>query len=341
MKHAKAVFVLSTYLEPFGGVMIESLLSGTPVITNDWGVFAENNLHGVTGYRCRTFDHMVWAAKNIDRIDPHACRAWGENFTMDKVTPMYEEYFGNIKKNWYHVNHNRTDLSYLDRTFPYIKNAPRDEARPITDISSYNLVVSYYNEDLSWYEKMNKKNIIIYDKSSKPKVFTIPRDNVGRDTETFLFHILEHYDNLPEYVIFVQGNPFDHMDSVIYPENFQARIDAILETKPACAKPLFCDMYKECACLHTGLLLKDYFKYIFETDVSPSTFSYAPGCQYIVPRHIILSRPRDFYKKIHEMSFNGDIFTPRGAHSGKNIFNPVLMSPWTIERMLGYIFKVT
>jgi glycosyltransferase involved in cell wall biosynthesis len=116
MKNAKGVFIFSTYVEPFAGVMIESFLSGTPVISTDWGTFAENNLHGVTGYRCRTFDHMVWAARNVERIDPHACLTWGQNFTLDKVAPMYEEYFQSALKSWYSIDEDRTQLDWLIRT---------------------------------------------------------------------------------------------------------------------------------------------------------------------------------------------------------------------------------
>jgi glycosyltransferase involved in cell wall biosynthesis len=129
LKHAKGVFVLSTYLEPFCGVMIESFLSGTPVISTDWGTFTENNLHGLTGYRCRTFDHMVWAARNIHKIDAHTCRRWGENFTCNKVAPMYEEYFESINKCWYTVNNNRTNLDSIKRIFPSVNPCNIDAIR--------------------------------------------------------------------------------------------------------------------------------------------------------------------------------------------------------------------
>jgi len=124
LRGALALLAPTHYNEPFGGVTVESLLCGTPIITSDWGAFAENNLHGVTGYRCRSLEQFIWAAKNIDKIDRAMCRKFAEmNFSLERVAPMYEEYFNSLKpyfgaKGFYQLNPERKDLDWMQRYYP-------------------------------------------------------------------------------------------------------------------------------------------------------------------------------------------------------------------------------
>lgn len=111
MSHAIASFLPSQYLEPFGGVQIENLLCGTPTITSDWGAFAENNIEGVTGYRCRTFNDYLAAALNCldGKISYADCYQHGLLFTLENIAPKYEKFFNDVLNiyqcnGWYEIS---------------------------------------------------------------------------------------------------------------------------------------------------------------------------------------------------------------------------------------------
>jgi len=76
------------------------------------------------------------------------------------------------------------------------------------------LVVSRYNEDLEWLseEPFNKYPVICYNKgptdnfykTSNMKVANIK--NVGRESHSYLYHIIYNYENLADYTLFLPGS---------------------------------------------------------------------------------------------------------------------------------------
>jgi len=96
MSKAKATFVPTEYLEPFAGTHIESMLSGTPVITTNFGVFPETVINGVNGFRCDTLNDFVKAGNNINAIDRSVVRKIGEKYLTENVKHEYQKWFDDI-----------------------------------------------------------------------------------------------------------------------------------------------------------------------------------------------------------------------------------------------------
>lgn len=101
MSRAKAVFVPTQYVEPFGNVNVEAQACGTPVITTDWGAFTETVEQGVTGFRCRTFGEFKRAAIEATNLDPRSIREKAINkYSLDVIGRQYEDYFTRLLHLW-------------------------------------------------------------------------------------------------------------------------------------------------------------------------------------------------------------------------------------------------
>jgi hypothetical protein len=78
------------------------------------------------------------------------------------------------------------------------------------------IIVSHYNENLHWIEKINfdkVRYIYLYTKSDirytgiNPKVIQLFLPNIGREAHTYLYHCINNRNNLADYNLFLQGNP--------------------------------------------------------------------------------------------------------------------------------------
>jgi len=114
MSKAQAVFVQTQYIGPFEGVSVEAMLCGTPVITTDWGCFAETVIDGVTGYRTRSFGETLWAAQNVKNLDSQKIRDYAlSRYSIDVVKYLYQDYFERLltlwDKGWYSEEYDPTN----------------------------------------------------------------------------------------------------------------------------------------------------------------------------------------------------------------------------------------
>jgi len=173
-----------------------------------------------------------------------------------------------------------------------------------------NIVIAKYKEDIEWTKKINHK-VTIYDKSENPVEGSIKLKNVGREGETFLYHIVNNYHNLDDVTVFLQANPFDHIsilvgwraitsneekDIVVHKINTEIDDNSDFST----FYQVLYNVPNWTNSVNTKQACIDYYGESYDT------FTCCPGAQYIVPKKYILSRPLEFWKKLHEAMYDNE-----------------------------------
>ena len=84
------------------------------------------------------------------------------------------------------------------------------------------IVITHYNESLDWlndFHNDNVRHIWVYSKGSEilyghhlnAKIINLYYPNYGGDSLVHLNHVVRHYDNMPENIIFMQSNLNPHI----------------------------------------------------------------------------------------------------------------------------------
>jgi glycosyltransferase involved in cell wall biosynthesis len=111
MGGAVATLFPITWKEPFGLVMIESMVTGTPVIAMSLGSAPEVIAHGVSGFLCHSVEECINAIAPAAQLDRHACRDHVlMNFTAKRMTDGYESVYQKILGEKYSRNGQKRDL---------------------------------------------------------------------------------------------------------------------------------------------------------------------------------------------------------------------------------------
>ena len=189
------------------------------------------------------------------------------------------------------------------------------------------IIVSRYAKDVSWTKQLTDCNVIIYDKSDDENDY-IKLPNIGREPHTFIHHIINNYNNLPDYSCFIQDNPFDHVgaNDFSFIRNFKFDADFTEIGKSQIrwdlnGGPTF-----------SWLDIKYLFwnKYFIN---HPNEIIFAVGGQFIVSKSAILLRKKVFYEELMLDINRTDIPVPYGKNVGHNKI------PWILEAVWKYIFN--
>jgi hypothetical protein len=199
-------------------------------------------------------------------------------------------------------------------------------------------VVSRYKEDIEWTKKLN--NVIIYNKGEYIEGIEnqVMLENVGREGHTYYKYIYDNYNNLPEHIIFLQGNPFDHSPNLLRILN---KIDASNDFTFLSQILFITDLDVQESYYHQCSGIKNTYKRIFSVEPSGNLF-FGAGAQFIVSKRIILKHSKEYYKNIINI-LEYDINPIEGHHIERfhyHIFMGAKMDEMSFHRLMEWMEHV-
>lgn len=214
---------------------------------------------------------------------------------------------------------------------------------------SIELVVARHEEDLRWLRRVPSTiRISVYNKGRTPllpdglptpdelSVQELP--NLGREAHSYLWHLVDRYEELSPITVFCQGHPFDHAP------DFHKRLRALAEgtefpkpflwygfcddTDDPRGRKLFVPWSKnpERHELFTGELFEKVLG-----EKSPAWFRFRGGAQFCVAHEAVIQKPREFYAR----ALKSILETRHAAHSMERFWDRLFGPPMIHSEMLG------
>jgi hypothetical protein len=171
----------------------------------------------------------------------------------------------------------------------------------------YQIVVARYNENIN-YLSLFKDIMIVYNKGEAqiPSIFnSINLPNVGRESHTYLYHIIQNYDTLANRTLFIQGRIDDHkllpIIEYFIPNEFVGKLNKININ------------YIKSPIKHEGKYLKELisgsmkrskytpYEWINKIGIDISgikEFDMVWGANFSVSKELIHRKPKAFYEDI-------------------------------------------
>lgn len=108
IRNSRALLAPTTFIEPFCGMAVESMLCGTPVISVDYGAMTETVEEGM-GFRCHTLQDWLDAVNDVEKLDRNYIANKARNkYSLEACGKKYDKIFKQLddlknKKGWYQI----------------------------------------------------------------------------------------------------------------------------------------------------------------------------------------------------------------------------------------------
>lgn len=193
------------------------------------------------------------------------------------------------------------------------------------------IVVAKYKEDVTWIDSFKDPSsvVYIYDKSGGEcnSHEVIPLENIGRESHTYLHHIVSNYDSMDAsgVTLFTQGNPFDHYSvhtlKKLIPEakknGFSVSTTSRAIPGHNCTRTFTLDVFGPVDMNVVTSRTKEHFGPWFER-VTRKPFPQDPfwfviAAVFAVRNDLILSKPKEYYQNMMN-EFDGCGSNPEVGH---------------------------
>ena len=204
-------------------------------------------------------------------------------------------------------------------------------------LMDYEFVIAHYNENLDWLTPI-ANHTHVYHKGKDPQPPPLPLyawdrlSNVGRESHTYLYHIINNYETLPEITVFLQGDGQELADNLC----FRNPMKYVYNVK----KNITCKVHRRLnnwgrinhygkwlKMLNSGVIrranmtLGEFFEELFGYP-HPRDFPSCPRGCFAGTREMIKKHPIDFYRKA--ISFVDDHPNPEEGHYFERLWATII-----------------
>ena len=210
--------------------------------------------------------------------------------------------------------------------------------------TKFQIVVARYNEDIRWL--LPYKDItIIYNKGNYDSLLhkfnIIYLNNIGRESHTYLYHIINNYDNLADRTIFFQGNISDHTEKVLDIEDyfkeqpFIGKLDKYNINKLKDNIVHFPKYRKELR--KSNFTPYDWITKVIGIKISDtlSETNIVWNANFSLSKELIQSKPKIFYENI--LRYIDDCSNPEEGHFLERTWYLIFNSLYTEKKIIEYI----
>lgn len=197
---------------------------------------------------------------------------------------------------------NRMIQPTINKLLSIFNNEIRNYTKKDTEI-----VIAKYNENVEWFN-MYDHLTTIYNKSERDIPNMIKINNVGRESQTYLHHIITNWDNLADNTLFTQGNfSQDHKPYPIevYLVKKNIKFFAHLYKTGVFFRNgngnnlkhayKWLDEYNNGDMKHAVMTFSDFWSIFSENKINYNKIIWSHGAIFSVNKEIIKNKPLGFY----------------------------------------------